>query len=144
MLSEYYLFTKALHIIAIISWMAGMLYLPRLFVYHAEQKPGSDTSEVLKIMEKKLLRLIITPAMIVAILLGILLGFQADSWSEGWLHAKLFLVFIMVGVHHMLARHVKAFAEDRNTRSHVYYRYLNEVPAVLMIFIVFLVVLKPF
>ncbi len=144
-LSQYYLVLKALHIIAIISWMAGMLYLPRLFVYHASVDAKSKEAKMLCVMEHRLLRYIINPAMIASFALG---GFMI--WAMGfsgfgkWLHAKLFLLFLMTAVHGMLAMHRKKLANGTNKKSHVYFRVLNEVPTVLMIFIVFLAVLKPF
>ncbi len=141
---SYYLIIKSLHIIAIISWMAGMLYLPRLFVYHAGVAAGSEASEMLKVMERRLLRYIINPAMIASYIFGIMLIIELDAMKQGWLHAKLTLVIFLTVAHHLLARHFKAFREDRNTKSQKYFRILNEVPTVLMIGIVFLVVLKPF
>lgn len=141
---SYYLIFKSLHIVSIIAWMAGMLYLPRLFVYHAGAEKGSESSEMLKVMERRLLRYIINPAMVASYLFGLLLADELDAWTQGWFHAKLTLVLVLTGVHHMLARHFKAFRDDRNTRPQKYFRILNEVPTVLMIGIVFLVVLKPF
>lgn len=143
---DWYLIVKSLHIIAIISWMAGMLYLPRLFVYHAQAATGSDASEMLKTMERKLLRYIINPAMILSFIFGGILVFQIDALApgNGWFHAKLTLVILLTAIHGLLARHRRAFAEDRNTHSAKYYKILNEVPTVLMIGIVFLVILKPF
>ena len=135
---------KALHIIAVIAWMAGMLYLPRLFVYHAEAPKGSIQSETFKIMERRLLKAIINPAMIATWLLGLVLAWQGGWWKAGWLHGKLVLVLILSGVHGVYVRRLKEFAADRNTRSTRYYRVLNEVPTLLMIGIVILVVVKPF
>lgn len=144
-MADYYLLIKALHIIAFISWMAGMLYLPRLYVYHAGVEVGSDTSEMLKTMEHRLLRYIINPAMIATFLLGgmLLVIIWESSSKEGWLHGKLFLVFLLAAVHGILARRRKDFFYDRNTRSATYYRILNEIPTVIMVIIVLLVVLKP-
>ncbi len=139
-----YLWIKALHIIAVIAWMAGMLYLPRLMVYHTMAEPGSDKSETFKVMERRLLKAIINPAMIVTWLAGLYLAWEGGWFSDPWLHAKLTLVLILSGVHGMMSRWVKDFAADRNTRSTRYYRIANEVPTVLMIGIVLLVVLKPF
>ena len=139
-----YEWIKALHIIAVISWMAGMLYLPRLFVYHCEAERGSKQSETFKVMEWRLLRVIITPAMIVTWLAGLFLAWSGHWFSSSWLHAKLALVIILSGVHGFFSRWVKDFAADRNTRSQKLYRVINEVPTVLMIFIVILVVVKPF
>ncbi|MBM3527559.1 MAG: protoporphyrinogen oxidase HemJ [Alphaproteobacteria bacterium] len=138
---------KALHVIAVIAWMAGMLYLPRLFVYHCAADPGSIQSETFKVMERRLLRAIINPAMAATWLLGLwliwLIGWDGFKQS-GWLHAKLVLVIAMSGVHGMLSGCVKAFAADRNRKSAKFYRIINEVPTVLMILIVILVVVKPF
>ena len=134
----------ALHIIAVISWMAGMLYLPRLFVYHCEADVGSRQSETFKLMEWRLLKLIINPAMIVTWVLGLWLAWQGNWFAAPWLHLKLALVILLSGVHGMMSRYVKDFAADRNRKSQKFYRIFNEVPTVLMILIVFVVVLKPF
>ena len=142
--SGLYLWAKALHIIAVISWMAGMLYLPRLFVYHCEAEVGSKQSETFKVMEWRLLKAIINPAMIATWLSGLYLAWTAHFFSAGWLHGKLLLVLILSGVHGFFSRWVKDFAADRNTRSQKFYRIINEIPTVLMIGIVLLVVLKPF
>jgi putative membrane protein len=139
-----YEWLKAFHIIAVIAWMAGMLYLPRLFVYHCEADPGSRQSETFKVMERRLLRLIINPAMIITWLLGLWLAWQGNWFAAPWLHVKLALVFAMSGVHGMLARYMKDFAADRNRKSKKFYRIINEVPTVLMVSIVLLAVLKPF
>ena len=136
---------KALHILAVISWMAGLFYLPRLFVYHAQAAVGSETSETFKVMERRLLKAIMNPAAIAAWVFGLSIPLTgAVSWSEGWFLLKLVFVVIMTGFHHMLARHVKTFAADQNQKSHRYFRILNEGPTLVMIAIVFLVVLKPF
>ena len=140
---------KAFHIIAVIAWMAGMLYLPRLFVYHCAAEKGSVQSETFKVMERRLLRGIINPAMILAIVLGLWLAWLGpDSrygwFASGWLQAKIVLVLALSAVHGLFARWVKAFAADRNLHSQRFYRFINEVPTVLMIAIVILVVLKPF
>jgi protoporphyrinogen IX oxidase len=139
-----YEWIKALHIVAVIAWMAGMLYLPRLFVYHCEAKPGSSQSETFKLMERRLLKAIINPAMIVTWVAGVYLAWSGHWLSAGWLQTKLVLVLALSGVHGFFARWVKDFAADRNSRSHKFYRFINEVPTVLMIAIVILVVLKPF
>jgi putative membrane protein len=139
-----YLWLKAFHIIAVIAWMAGMLYLPRLFIYHCEAEPGSKQSETFKVMERRLLKAIINPAMIATWILGLWLAWDAGFFSSGWLHAKLTLVLILSGVHGWFARLTRDFANDRNRHSQKFYRYLNEVPTVLMILIVVLVVVKPF
>ena len=135
---------KAFHIIAVIAWMAGMLYLPRLFVYHAAADVGSIQSETFKVMERRLLRAIMNPAMIATWVLGLWLAYELGLWRSGWLHAKFLLVFLMSGVHGMLSRHVKDFAADKRRKSAKFFRILNEVPTVLMILIVILVVVKPF
>ena len=139
-----YEWIKALHIIAVISWMAGMLYLPRLFVYHCGTAAGSKQSETFKVMERRLLRAIINPAMVVTWLAGLYLAWSGHWFSSGWLYGKLVLVIILSGVHGLFSRCVKDFASDRNTRSEKFYRIINEVPTVLMISIVILVVVKPF
>jgi len=135
---------KALHVIAVIAWMAGMLYLPRLFVYHCEAEIGSKQSETFKVMERRLLRVIINPAMIVTWLAGLYLAWAGGWFSSGWLHAKLFLVLVLSAVHGMLAGAVRRFASDSNRRSQKFYRIINEVPAILMVGIVILVIVKPF
>jgi putative membrane protein len=144
---DWYSIVKAFHIIAVIAWMAGMLYLPRLFVYHADAAPGTQLSETLKVMETRLLRAIINPAMAATWILGLLLVFAfdvVDIRTDGWLHAKLTLVLIMSGLHGVFSRWRKDFAADRNQRTARFYRIANEVPTVLMIAIVLLVVVKPF
>jgi putative membrane protein len=135
---------KALHVIAVISWMAGMLYLPRLFVYHCDAEPGSKQSETFKVMERRLLKAIINPAMILAWLLGLYLAWANHWFSAGWLHVKLLLVIVLSGIHGFFARCVRDFAADKNSRSQKFYRIINEVPTLLMIGIVILVVVKPF
>jgi len=139
-----YEWIKALHVIAVIAWMAGMLYLPRLFVYHCGAEIGSKQSETFKTMEHRLLAAIINPAMGVTWLAGLYLAFAGHWFSAGWLHGKLLLVLAMSGLHGFLARCVKDFAADQNQRSQKFYRIINEVPTVLMIGIVILVVVKPF
>jgi putative membrane protein len=139
-----YEWIKALHIIAVIAWMAGMLYLPRLFVYHCDAEPGSKQSETFKTMERRLLRAIINPAMIVTWLAGLYLAWSGHWFSAGWLHGKLLLVLLLSGAHGFFARCVKDFAADRNHRSQRFYRIINEVPTLLMIGTVILVVVKPF
>lgn len=141
---ELYLWIKAIHVIAVISWMAGMLYLPRLFVYHTEAEPGSVQSETFKVMERRLLRAIINPAMMVTWVLGLWLAWKGFGFSGGWLHAKISLVVVMSAMHGYLSGAVRKFAEDRNERSARHWRLVNEVPTVLMIGIVILVVVKPF
>ena len=139
-------YIKAFHIIAVIAWMAGLLYLPRLFVYHAMSKTGSEQSETFKVMERRLLRYITTPAMLAAWIFGLILAFSPlIDWSkDGWFQAKLLLVVVLSGFNGLLAKWTKDFAADRNTRSPRFYRIVNEVPTVLMILIVILVVVRPF
>jgi putative membrane protein len=144
-----YEWIKAFHIIAVIAWMAGMLYLPRLFVYHGVAETGSVQSETFKVMERRLLRAIINPAMVATWVFGLWLAWLGpDSrygwFASGWLWAKIILVLGLSAVHGLLARWRKDFAHDRNRHSHKFYRIINEVPTVLMILIVLLVVLKPF
>ncbi|WP_353643975.1 protoporphyrinogen oxidase HemJ [Mesorhizobium sp. WSM2239] len=139
-----YLWIKAVHVIAVISWMAGMLYLPRLFIYHTGAEPGSVQSETFKVMEQRLLRVIINPAMMVTWVLGLWLAWKGFGFSGGWLHAKIALVVVLSGVHGYFSGAVRKFAEDRNDRSARHWRLINEVPTVLMIGIVILVVVKPF
>jgi putative membrane protein len=138
-----YLWVKAAHIIAVISWMAGMLYLPRLFIYHCEAPPGSAQSETFKVMERRLLTVIINPAMVLTWVLGLWLAWQGGFFFAGWLHAKLALVVALSGVHGFFSAAVRKFAADANTISQRTWRIWNEVPTVLMIGIVLLVVLKP-
>ncbi len=128
-----YEWIKALHVIAVIAWMAGMLYLPRLFVYHSIAEAGSNQSETFKVMERRLLKAIINPAMMVTWLAGLYLAWAGHWFSAGWLHGKLALVIAMSALHGFLARWVKDFAADRNTRNQKFYRLVNEVPTVLMI-----------
>lgn len=146
---DIYSWIKAFHIIAVISWMAGMLYLPRLFVYHCAAEKGSVQSETFKVMERRLLRAIINPAMIATWVLGLALAWLGpDShygwFTSGWLQAKLAFVLILSAIHGLFARWVKAFAADSNWHSQRFYRIINEVPTIIMIVIVILVVLKPF
>jgi putative membrane protein len=139
-------YIKAFHVIAIIAWMAGLLYLPRLFVYHAASAKSSAQSETFKVMERRLLRFITTPAMLASWLLGLVLAFSGlIDWSaDGWFHAKLALVLLLSAFHGFLAKWTKDFALDRNTRSQRFYRVANEVPTVLMSGIVILAIVRPF
>ncbi|MET3889857.1 putative membrane protein [Bosea sp. OAE506] len=139
-----YEWLKAVHVLAVISWMAGMLYLPRLMVYHVDAAPGSVQSETFKVMERRLLRGIMNPAMIVTWVLGLYLAWAAFGFKGGWLHGKILLVVLLSGVHGYLVGRVRDFANDRNTKSGRFYRVINEVPAVLMVGIVILVIVKPF
>ena len=138
------LWLKALHVIAVIAWMAGLLYLPRLMVYHADCEAGSKQSETFKVMEWRLLRVIMNPAMIVVWITGPLLAWQMGVWQDRWFLAKLVLVCAMTGFHHALGLWRKEFATDRNTRNARFYRLVNEAPTLIMIGIVILVVVKPF
>ena len=141
-----YLWVKAFHLISLISWMAGLFYLPRLMVYHASAEKGSEQSETFKVMERKLLKIIMNPAMILTFITGILLLMTPSlvNFKAGWLHTKLTLVLAMAASHGIMAKNVRLFAIDANLKSHKYFRILNEVPTVLMIAIVILVVAKPF
>jgi protoporphyrinogen IX oxidase len=139
-----YAWVKALHIISVIAWMAGMLYLPRLFVYHAEVPAGSPQSETFKVMERRLLKAIMTPAMIATWLFGLWLALEGGWFRSGWLHGKLALVIALSGLHGYMAATVRRFAGDVNTRNSRFYRVLNEIPTMIMVGIVILVVVKPF
>ncbi|MGB9059979.1 MAG: protoporphyrinogen oxidase HemJ [Pseudolabrys sp.] len=139
-----YLWLKALHIVAVVAWMAGMLYLPRLFVYHAAAKPGSELSETFKTMEYRLLNFIMTPAMIVAWIVGIVLFLQGQWLGAGWFHAKFAAVLVMTALHGLFSHWVNEFRFDRNRHSQKFYRIVNEIPTGLLIVIVVLVVVKPF
>lgn len=140
----FYLWAKAIHVIAVISWMAGMLYLPRLFVYHTAAEKGSVQSETFKVMERRLLRGIINPAMIVAWTFGLWLAWKGFGFQGGWLHAKIAAVVVLSGVHGYLSGAVRKFAEDRNEKPARHWRIVNEIPTLLMITIVILVIVKPF
>ena len=139
-----YEWVKAFHIIAVIAWIAGMLYLPRLFVYHCEAEPASRQSETFKVMERRLLKAIINPAMIATWVLGLWLAWLGNWFAAPWLHLKLALVVVLSVVHGFFAKWVKDFAADRNQYSSKFYRIINEVPTIAMILIVVLVVVKPF
>ena len=142
--SDFYLWAKAIHVIAVISWMAGMLYLPRLFIYHCEAEPGSAQSETFKVMEQRLLRVIINPAMTVTWVFGLWLAWDGFSFQPGWLHAKIALVLALSGFHGYFSASVRRFSEDRNTKPARHWRIMNEGPTILMILIVVLVIVKPF
>lgn len=144
MLAEWRPWLLALHVIAVIAWMAGMLYLPRLFVYHADTKPGSELSETFKVMERRLLRGIINPAMIAAWVLGLTLAAVGNYWGQGWFDAKLGLLLGMQLIHAAYARWRRQFAEDRNRHPARFYRAMNEIPTLLLIGIVILAVVRPF
>jgi len=139
-----YLWLKALHIIAVIAWMAGMLYLPRLFVYHAMAKPKSEVSETLKTMERRLFNFIMMPAMLITWIVGIFLLLEGQLLGAGWFHAKFVAVLAMTVLHGLFARWVNEFQADRNKHSDKFYRIINEIPTALLIVIVILVVVKPF
>ena len=139
-----YLWIKALHIIAVISWMAGLFYLPRLFIYHTDAAPGSVQSETFKVMERRLLTVIMNPAMMLTWIFGLYLAWSVYDFQGGWLHAKIGLVVLLTGLHLYFSRAVKAFAKDQNSRSARHWRFLNEAPTLLMIVIVILVVVKPY
>jgi putative membrane protein len=143
-LLDHYLWLKAFHVIAVIAWMAGMLYLPRLFVYHCQVAPGSEGSERFKVMERKLLKGIINPSMIATWVLGLTMAWVSEAYTQPWMQAKFALVILLSGFHGFLAARQKDFAADRNTRSERFYRMINEIPALVMIGIVILVVVKPF
>lgn len=138
------LWIKAFHVIAVISWMAGLLYLPRLFIYHSKEEQGSATSETFKVMERKLMKIIMNPAMMVSWVLGIALIFTYGYWDQIWMWIKLVLVVAMTGYHVMLSKWRKEFEADNNQNSEKFYRMVNEIPTVLMIVIVILVIVKPF
>ncbi|PDT40910.1 MULTISPECIES: protoporphyrinogen oxidase HemJ [Sinorhizobium] len=141
---DLYLWIKAFHIIAVISWMAALLYMPRLFIYHTDAVPGSAQSETFKTMERRLLKVIMNPAMMIAWLLGLYLAWSVYGFSGGWLHAKLFCVFLLTLVHMHFSRAVSDFERDVNRRTARYWRLMNEAPTLLMIVIVILAVVKPF
>ena len=140
-----YEWVKALHVISVIAWMAGMLYLPRLFVYHTKAEIGSVQSETFKIMERRLLKGIINPAMIATWIFGLTMIYLGGvDWSSGWPWAKAAMVLAMSGVHGILVGHQRRFARDENVKEQKYFRIINEVPTVLMIGIVIMVIVKPF
>ncbi len=145
-LSVFYPWTKALHVISMVAWMAGMFYLPRLYVYHCDMQPGSRESERFKVMEYRLLKQIINPAMIATWVFGILLVLTPGviDWTSGWWHVKLTAVLLMSGFHGAMSKWRREFMEDRNKRSHRYYRFANEVPTLLLMVIVVMVIVRPF
>ena len=143
-LLDWYLWLKAFHVIAVIAWMAGMLYLPRLFVYHCQTPPGSEGSERFKVMERKLLKGIINPSMIAVWVLGLTMAWASEAYTQPWMQMKFALVILLSGFHGFLVSRWKDFAADRNTRSERFYRTINEIPALIMIGIVILVIVKPF
>nr|WP_197975617.1 protoporphyrinogen oxidase HemJ [Rhizobium sp. CFBP 8762] len=135
---------KAFHVIAVISWMAGLLYLPRLFIYHTDAEPGSQQSETFKVMERRLLKLIMNPAMMISWVLGLYLAWALYEFQGGWLHAKILCVVLLTATHVFFSRSIRAFARDENRRSARSWRMINEIPTLLMILIVILVIVKPF
>jgi putative membrane protein len=143
--ADHYLWIKSLHIISMVAWMAGLLYLPRLFVYHAAATPGSELSETLKVMERRLFKFIMNPALIATFIFGLMLiaGYR-DLLEQHWLHAKLTFVAILIGLHHVDGRLLRKFAKDQNTHSQKFFRIINEIPALLLVLIVSLVIVKPF
>lgn len=143
-MTSMYLWLKALHIISVIAWMAGMLYLPRLFVYHAVAPAGSEQSETFKVMERRLLRFIMTPAMIATWIFGILLVLQGGWLAAGWFHAKIALVLVLTVMHGLMSHWQDDFARDRNRHTQKFFRVANEIPTLLMIAIVILAIVKPF
>jgi putative membrane protein len=139
-----YLWFKAFHIMAVIAWMAGLFYLPRLFIYHFDVPPGSESSELFKVMERRLYSIIMNPAMMIAWAFGLYVAWTSFGMMGGWLHAKLAFVVVLTGVHVYYGRAVQAFARDERPKSQRHWRIMNEAPALLMIVIVLLVILKPF
>ena len=142
-LAEGYAWIKALHVMAVIAWMAGLFYLPRLFVYHARAETSEEMARTFKVMERRLYRAIMMPAMVLAWVFGLLL-IAIIGLDDGWLHAKLSLVLAMTAYHFLLGHHVRRFANDDNDRSERYFRLINEIPTLLMVLIVILVIVKPF
>lgn len=139
-----YLTAKAIHLLAMVAWFAGMFYLPRLFVYHADTMDAAGHERFL-VMERRLYRGIMNPAMIATLVFGILMLVLNTTWlSQGWIHAKLLLVVLLIGYHHVCLAHLKRFARNENTRSPRYFRWFNEVPTILLILIVVLAVFRPF
>lgn len=143
-LHENYLWLLSLHIISVISWMAGMFYMPRLFIYHCRLEVGTESYEMFKEMERKLIRIIINPAMIFTWIFGLSLAFGQDVWGDHWFQIKFFIVIVMSGFHGFLSRWRRQFARGKNCHSARFYRIVNEIPTLLMFAIVFLVILKPF
>jgi len=141
-----YPWIKAFHVMSIIAWMSALIYLPRLFVYHCETTPGSAESERFKVMERRLLKAIATPALIASWVFGLLLVYilSPGIWADGWWHVKFLCVILLSGAHGMMSKYRRNFMNDANTKPAKFFRYLNEVPTVLMIIIVIMVVVKPF
>jgi putative membrane protein len=144
-MAAYYLWIKAFHVFFVISWMAGMLYLPRLFVYHSQTAPGTPEYERFSIMERRLMRGIMLPSVVLALVFGIaMLSIDPSLLHEGWLHVKLTGVVILLVLHHLCMRWRRAFAEGRNQHSERFFRIANEVPALLLLIIVVMVIVRPF
>jgi putative membrane protein len=145
-LAPLYPWTKSLHLIAVFAWMAGLFYLPRLYVYHSQVPVGDPRSETFKVMERRLLRAIMNPAMIASLIFGVLLVLTPGvvDWRAGWWHGKLAGIAVLFWLHHDLARALKGFAADRRPRSERTWRILNEVPTLALILIVVMVIAKPF
>jgi putative membrane protein len=144
-LLSHYDWLRALHVMAVIAFMAGMLYLPRLYIYHVNAVKGGELSETLKIMERRLLRAIINPAALIMVIVGgMMVWANPELMKQGWFHAKLGLVFLMFGCHGAFSKWRKQFAADQNTRSDKFYRVWNEIPTLLMVVIIILVIIKPF
>lgn len=143
-MTDLYGWLKVGHLFSLIAWMAALFYLPRLFVYHADAPAGSPASATFKVMERRLLKAIMTPAMIATWVFGLVLAWQGGWFTDGWLHAKLLFVFVLSGFHGACSAWTRAFAEDRNTKPARFYRIANEVPTLLLLVILVLVVLKPF
>jgi putative membrane protein len=141
---DFVLYIKAFHVIAVISWMAGLLYMPRLFIYHSDAEPGSAQSETFKMMEQRLLKIIMNPAMMITWVLGLFLAWDLYQFQGGWLHAKIALVVVLTFVHVLFSRAVRIFASDGPRHPPRYWRLMNELPTLLMIGIVILVIVKPF
>ena len=138
------LWVKSAHVISVIAWMAALLYLPRLFIYHCEAEAGSEKSETFKVMERRLMKAIATPSMIATWIFGLWVASLYDVWANPWFIIKLISVIVITGIHMSYAKDLKAFAADANQKSQKYYRIINEVPAVLMVFIVIMAIVKPF
>lgn len=142
--ADAYNWVKALHVISIIAWMAGLLYLPRLFVYHCQAQIGSTQSETFKVMERRLMRAIMNPAMIFSWIFGLWMLYSLDTWMDVWVHAKLTFVVLLTTSHMFMAKWRKDFERDKNQHAETFFRIANEVPTVLMIAIVIFVIVKPF
>lgn len=141
---DFYLWVKAFHVIAVIAWMAGLLYMPRLFVYHTDAEPGSVQSETFKVMERRLLKVIMNPAMMITWVLGLYLAWDVFGFQGGWLHAKIFLVILLTFAHVHQSSAVRQFAKDGPRKPARHWRMMNEIPTILMMLIVILVIVKPF